>query len=120
MTAKRETSEWRERMTGECHVCFILSACNTTPRASPPEENAHTPESCSSQRTNTRDMKGGGSQENESGRQIQMKEEMRRSNCDKGTERQNYRVKESGKCGERKCDVEHDAPRSPGVGSLTL
>lgn len=39
-----------------------------------------------------------GEQENEKGQQqIQMKDEIRRSNCDKGVEAQNYRVKESRK-----------------------
>lgn len=51
---------------------------------------------------------------------IQIKAEIKRSNCDKGAEKRNYRVKASRSSGESKREVEHDDPSCHCVESFTL
>lgn len=94
MTAKRETIQKRGRMIERCHICS-----SSAPGARPLEDNTYAWQSPAHHSTQHPGQQGRNENKKmKEGRQkIQMKEEIRRSNCDKGVEKRNYRVKESRK-----------------------
>lgn len=117
MTAKRETSEKRERMIGECHICS-----SSAPGARPLEDNTHAWQTASGSSQHTGQQGRNENKKMKVGRRfkIQMKEEVRRSNCDKGLEKWNCRVKEGKKREEENVIGNTYTARSYCCGSSTL